>query len=145
MGFWSFSWKTLKDRGRYFHSRQGWCQTSWTWGWQSCIAATICASRAAPAGGGPSGSAGPTGHGGPGGGSGGASPPPGLPPLPLGGTGVAISNTQCSSRLNLTLLVDTWSIDTQLSTACASIRVACVLLQAYGLQVTMVTCYSDLG
>ena len=89
----------------------------------------ICASRAAPAGGGPASPAGPGGpSGGGGGGSGGASPPPGPPPLPLGGTGAAISNTQCSSRLNLTLLVNNWSIDTQLSTAYASIRVACVLL-----------------
>ena len=98
---------------------------------------------------GPGGPGSPTGPGGPGGGGGGGSggggPPSRPPPLPLGGTGVAISNTQCSSRLNLTLLVDMWLIDTQLSIAYASIRVTCVLLQAYGLQVTMVACYSNLG
>ena len=110
------------------------------------MAATICASRAAPAGGGPGEPAGPTGPGGPGGGGGGgAGPPPGPPPPSLGGTGVAISNTQHSSRLNLTLLVNNWSIDTQLSTAYASIRVACVLLWAYGLQATVVACYSNLA
>ena len=113
------------------------------------MVATICASRAAPTGVGSGGPAGPTGPGGPGegggGGSGGASPPPGLPPPPPGGTGVVISNTQHSSILNLTLLVDNWLIDTLLSTAYASVHVTCVLLWAYGLQATMVTYYSDLG
>ena len=36
---------------------------------------------------------------------GGAGPPAGLPPLPPGGTGAAISNAQCNNKLNLTLLV----------------------------------------
>ena len=115
----------------------------------TCMAATICTSRVAPTGGGPGGPGGlasPTGPSSPGGGGGGGgASPPGLPPLPLGGTGAAISNTKHSSRLNLTLLVDNWSIDTQLSTAYASIWVACVLLWDYGLQATMVTCYNDLG
>ena len=103
----------------------------------------------APVSGGPGGPAGPTDPGGPdggsGGGSGGAGPPPRLPSLPPGGTGVAILNIQHSSRLNLTLMVDTWLIDTPLPTAYASIRVTYVLLQAYGLQATVVACYSDLG
>ena len=131
MSFWSFSWKTLKDRGRYFHSRWGGARPPAPGAGNpaaaACMAATICANRAAPAVGGPGGPASPTdpthpgGPGGGGGGGGGVSPPPGPPPLPLGGTGVAILNTQHSSRLNLTLLVDNWLIDTQLSTAYASI------------------------
>ena len=60
------------------------------------------------------GSGGPASPTGPGGGGGAAGPPPGLPPLAPGETGVAISNTQCNSRLNLTLLVDMWLINTQL-------------------------------
>ena len=119
MGFWSFSWKTLKDKGRYFHCRWGWCQTSWTWGWQSSCCSLHSSyhlhQQSGSSGWGPGepgGPAGPTAPGG--GGDGGAGPPPGLPPLPLGGTGAAISNTQCSNRLNLTLLVKMWSIDTQL-------------------------------
>ena len=70
------------------------------------MAATICANKAAPAGGNPGGPAGPArpmGSGGAGGG--GAGPPAGLPPLPPGRTGVAISNAQCNNKLNLTLLV----------------------------------------
>ena len=115
MSFWSFSWKTLKDRGRYFNSRQGGARPPGPGAGnpavEACMAATIYASRAAraawePSGpGGPTGSTGPGGPGG-GGGGGGAGPPPGPPPPSLGGTGATISNTQCSSRLNLTLLVD---------------------------------------
>ena len=139
MGFWSFSWKTLNDRGWYFHSRWGWCQTSWTWGWQSSCCSLHGSYHLHQQGSscrwGAWGPAGPTGPG----------PPPGLPPPTSGGTGAAISNTQCSSRSNLTLLVNNWLIDTQLSTAYASIRVTCVLLWAYGLQATVVTCYSDSG
>ena len=81
----------------------------------ACMAVTICANKAAPAGRGPAGPAGPTGParhlesgrgGGSGGGSGGgvAGPPAGLPPLPPGGTGAAILNAQCNNKLNLTLL-----------------------------------------
>ena len=88
----------------------------------ACIAATICTSRAAPVGGGACQSYwswwpwwgwwwwqwwG--------------SPPPGPTPPSPGGTGAAISNTQCSSRLNLTLLVNTWSINTQLMQASGSL------------------------
>ena len=118
----------------------------------ACIAATIWANRVAPAGGGTGGPAGPTGPtglggpGGPGGGGGsggGASPPPEPPPLPPGGTGAAISKTQHNNKLNLTLLVNNWSID-QPSTACASILVTCMLLWAYRLQVILVTCYNNL-
>ena len=69
----------------------------------ACMAATICANKAAPAGGGPAGPARPMGSGG--GDGGGAGPPAGLPPLPPGRTGVAISNAQCNNKLNLTLLV----------------------------------------
>ena len=76
------------------------------------MAATICANKVAPTGGGPGGPVGPAGPAGParsmgsgGGGGGGAGPPAGLPPLPLGGTGAAISNAQCNNKLNLTLLV----------------------------------------
>ena len=86
------------------------------------IAATNWASRVTPAGGGPRGPGGPAGPTGPtgpgspsggggGGGGGGAGPPPrSLAPLP-GGTGAAISNTQCNSRLNSTLLVNSQSIE----------------------------------
>ena len=81
----------------------------------ACMAATIWANRAALAGAGPGGPGRPTGPAGPagpagpgtGGGSGGggiAAPPPG------GGTGVAISKTQCNNELNLTLVVDNWSM-----------------------------------
>ena len=80
------------------------------------MAATICANKDAPAGGGsggPGGPAGPTGparpmgsgEGGSGGGGGGAGPPAGLLPLPPGRTGAAILNAQCNNKLNLTLLV----------------------------------------
>ena len=70
------------------------------------MAVTICANKAAPAGRGPGGPAGPAGPMGSGGGSGGgAGPPAGLPPLPPGRTGAAISNAQCNHKLNLTLLV----------------------------------------
>ena len=67
--------------------------------------------------GGPASPTGPTGPGGPGGGGGGgrsgggASPPPGPPAPPPGGTGAAISNTQCNNKLNPTLLVNSWSIE----------------------------------
>ena len=68
------------------------------------MAATICANKAAPAGKGPGGPAGPAGPMGSGGGDGGgAGPPAGLPPLPPGRTGVAISNAQCNNKLNLTI------------------------------------------
>ena len=71
------------------------------------MAATICANKAAPAGGGPGGPAGPAGPARPmgsgEGGGGGAGPPAGLPPLPPGRTGVAISNAQCNNKLNLTI------------------------------------------
>ena len=68
------------------------------------MAATICANKAASAGGGPSGPAGPGGPMGSGGGSGGgAGPPAGLLPLPPGRTGAAISNAQCNDKLNLTI------------------------------------------
>ena len=85
----------------------------------ACIAATNWANRVAEAGGGPGGPAsptGPTGPGGPGGGSsggrgGGAGPPPRPPAQPPGGTGAAISNTQCNNKLNPTLLVDSRSIE----------------------------------
>ena len=61
--------------------------------------------------GGPAGPTGPTGPGGPGGGGGGgggdgASPPPRPSAPPPGGTGAAISNTQCNNKLNPTLLVN---------------------------------------
>ena len=70
------------------------------------MAATICANKAVPAGGGPGGSAAParpleSGRGG-GNGGGGAGPPAGLPP---GGTGAAILNVQYDNKLNVTLLV----------------------------------------
>ena len=71
--------------------------------------------------GGPASPTGPTGPGGPGGGGGGGGggvgggvgggtgPPPRPPAPPPGGTGAAISNTQCNNRLNPTLVVDNWS------------------------------------
>ena len=82
----------------------------------ACIAGTICANKAASAGGGPNGPGGPagpidpmgpagSGRGGGGGGRG-TGPPPGPPPPPPGGTGVAISNTQCNGKLNLTSFID---------------------------------------
>ena len=71
-----------------------------------CMAATICANKAALAGKGPGGPAGPAGPMGSGGGDGGgAGPPVGLPLLPPGRTGAAISNAQCNNKLNLTPLV----------------------------------------
>ena len=79
----------------------------------ACMAATICAKKAVPAGGGPGEPAGPMGPMGPAGPGGrgvvvvvGTSPPPGPPPPPPGGTGAAISNTQCNDKLNLTLFID---------------------------------------
>ena len=69
----------------------------------ACMAATICANKTAPAGGGPAGPDRPMGSGG--GDGGGTGPPAGLPPLSPGRTGVAISNAQCNNKLNLTLLV----------------------------------------
>ena len=76
----------------------------------ACMAATICANKAAPAGGGPGGPGGPAGLTGParpvgsgGGSGGGAGPPAGLPPLPPGRTGAAILNAQCNNKLNLTI------------------------------------------
>ena len=113
VSFWSLSWKTLKNR-RYFYSRWGWCQ-AWAWGWQFSHCGLHSSYHLGQQSGssrwGAWGSAGPTGPGGPGGGSGGgggdgASPPPGPPPPPLGGTGAAISKTQCNNKLTLTLLVD---------------------------------------
>ena len=84
----------------------------------ACMVATIWASRAALAGTGPrgpGGPAGPTGPAGPGtgGGSGGIgdggiTPPPAPPPG--GGMGVAVSKTQCNNQLNLTLVVNNWSM-----------------------------------
>ena len=68
----------------------------------ACMAATICANKAAPAGKGPGGPAGPAG---PMGSGGGDVPPAGLPPLPPGRTGAAILNAQCNNKLNLALLV----------------------------------------
>ena len=87
---------------------------------RTCIAATNWANKAAPAGGGPGGPGGPAsptgptgpgspGGGGGGGGGGGAGPPPRPLAPPPGGTGAAISNTQCNNRLNPTLVVHNWS------------------------------------
>ena len=79
------------------------------------MAATNLANRAALVGGGPRGPGGPAGPAGPTGpgmggggrGSGGPPPPPAPPAPPLGGgTGAAISKTQCNNRSNLTLGVD---------------------------------------
>ena len=67
----------------------------------ACMAATICANKAAPAGGGPGGSARPVGSGR--GSGGGAGPPAGLPPQPPGRTGAAISNAHGNNKLNLTI------------------------------------------
>ena len=69
------------------------------------------------------GHAGPSGPTGPGEGSGGDGdgPPPGPPPLPPGGTVAAILNTQHNSKSNLTLLVNNWLINNQLSAAYANI------------------------
>ena len=85
----------------------------------ACMAATICANKAAPAGRGPGEPAEPAGPAGParpvgsgGASGGGAGPPAGLPPLPPGRTGAAISNAQCNNKLNLTWL----STDTQFPT-----------------------------
>ena len=149
MSFWSLSWKTLKNRRGYFYSRWGWCQ-AWGWGWQSSYCGLHSSYHLSQQCGssrlGPAGPTGPTGPGGPGGGSGGggggAGPPPGPPLLPPGGTGAAISKIQCNNKLNLTLLVDNWSID-QPSTACASVLVTCMLLWAHRLQVTLVACYNN--
>ena len=71
----------------------------------ACMAATICANKAAPADKGPGGPAGPAGPAGPMGSGGGDVPPAGLPPLPPSRTGAAILNAQCNNKLNLTLLV----------------------------------------
>ena len=67
--------------------------------------------------GGPASPTGPTGPGSPGGGGGvgsggdGAGPPPRPLAPPPGGTGAAISNTQCNNKLNPTLLVNSQSIE----------------------------------
>ena len=122
MSFWSLSWETFKIGGDIFTLGGGGTRPGPGAGSPAavaCIAATNWANRVAPAGGepsrpgGPAGSTGPTGPGGPsgggggdGGGGGGASPPPGPPAPPPGGTGAAISNTQCNNKLNPTLLVD---------------------------------------
>ena len=113
MSFWSLSWETFQNRRR----RPGANNPATA----ACIAATSWANRVALAGGGPGGPASPTGPTGPGspsgggggggGGSGGAGPPPG-PPAPLpGGTGAAISSTQCNNKLSPTLLIDNRSIE----------------------------------
>ena len=110
MSLWSFSWKTLKNRRGSFTLGGGGAgppgpgvgiPAAATW-----MAATNWANRAAPVNGGPRGPAGPTGPGTGGGGRGsGGPPPPPAPPLG-GGTGAAISKTQCNNRSNLTLVVD---------------------------------------
>ena len=79
----------------------------------ACIATTICANRAAPAGGAPGGLMGPAGPSR--GGSGGGTGPPRPPPLPPGGPSAAIMNTQCSGGLNLTLEVNSGLIYIQAS------------------------------
>ena len=64
---------------------------------------------------GPAGPTGPTGPGSPSGGGGGeAGPPPGHPAPPPGGTGAAISKTQCNNKLNPTLLINNWLIESTL-------------------------------
>ena len=72
---------------------------------------------------GPTGPYGPSGGGGAGGG--GASPPPGPPAPPPGGTGAAISKTQCNNKLNLTLLIDNWLIESTLLPMQASQLLVC--------------------
>ena len=117
MSFWSLSWETFKDRRGYLYLGGGGAGPGPGAGnlaAAACIATTNWASRAAPAGGGPGGPRGPAGPTGPtglgglggGGGDGGAGPP--LRPLapPPGGTGAAISNTQCNNGLNPTLATD---------------------------------------
>ena len=115
MSFWSLSWETFKDRRGYLYPEWGQCWT-WAWGWQSSrcglhssyqLGQQGSSSRWGP--GGPAGPTGPTGPGGQGGRGGGAGPPPGPLAPPPGGTGAAISNTQCNNRLNPTLVVDNWS------------------------------------
>ena len=127
MSLWSLSWKTLKNR-RYFYSGWGWC-LAWMWDRQPghCslhssyhLGQQSSSSRW---------------------GAWGAcqshwsywpwqsqwwwwwwrwwaTPPPG-PPIPhLGGTGAAISNTQCNNKLNPTLLISNWSIESTLYCLC---------------------------
>ena len=121
MSFWSLSWETFKIGGDIFTLGGGGAGPGPGAGnpaTVACIAATNWASRADLVGGGPGGPrepaspTGPTGPGGPGGGGsggGGAGPPPGPPAPPPGGTGAAISNTQCNNGLSPTLVVDNWS------------------------------------
>ena len=124
MSFWSLSWETFKNRRGYFYSGWGWCW-AWTWSWQSSCCSLHGSYQLGQQGsssrwgawrpGGPASPTGPTGPGGGGGrGSGGAGPPPGPPAPPPGGTGAAISNTQCNNKLNPTLLVDSQSIESSL-------------------------------
>ena len=115
MSFWSLAWETFKIGGDIFTLDGGGAGPGpGNPAAAACIAATNWASRAAPVGGGPggpggpAGPTGPTGPGGPDGGGegGGAGPPPGPLAPPPGGTGAAISNTQCNNKLNPTLLVN---------------------------------------
>ena len=120
MSFRSLSWETFKDRRGYLYPGWGGAGPGLGAGnpaTAACIAATNWASRAALVGGGlggprgPASPTGPTGPGGPsggsgGGGGGGSGPPPRPLAPPPGGTGAAISNTQCNNRLDPTLVVD---------------------------------------
>ena len=74
----------------------------------ACMAATIWANKAAPAGRGPRGPGGPAGPTGPTGPTGPAGP--GMGGGRGGGMGAAILKTQCNNKLNPTLLVDNWLI-----------------------------------
>ena len=119
MSFWSLSWETFKNRRGYLYPGWGW-HWAWTWSQQSSHCSLHSSYQLCQQDGSsrwgvwgawePASPTGPTGPGGPGGG-GGASPPPGPPAPPPGGTGAAISNTQCNNKLNPTLLVNSQSIE----------------------------------
>ena len=115
MSFWSLSWETFKNRRGYFYSGWGWCR-AWTWGWQSNCCSLHSSYQLGQQGSYSRWGGLPVplvllalvvvvGDGC------GAGPPPGPPAPPPGGTGAAILNTQCNNKLNPTLLVDSWSIE----------------------------------
>ena len=119
MSFWSLSWETFKNR-RYFYSGWRWCW-AWTWSQQSSHCSLHSSYQL--------GQQGSSSRWGAWGacqshwsywprwwqwwwwGQWWSQSSPGPPAPPPGGTGAAISNTQCNNKLNPTLLVNNQLIE----------------------------------